>query len=236
MLDRLFSRKNINLTVDIHSHLLPGLDDGVKSFDESIEILQNLQSFGFKKVITTPHIYPEVYPNTPEGIAAQFEILTKKIKSYGISLEVEFAAEYQMDALFLETIRSGDRLLSFGDGYVLFETSFYTKPLIFNDVIFELQSKGYKPVFAHPERYHYMEKDLSWLRSLHNQGIKLQVNLPSLVGAYGEGPKKIANRLLKESMVSFLGSDIHRANQVGVLRQALKEKIKENALLNNSLL
>ncbi|MFT6865773.1 MAG: protein-tyrosine phosphatase [Cyclobacteriaceae bacterium] len=236
MFDWINSRKKLNLTVDIHSHLLPGLDDGVKSFDESIEILQNLQSFGYKKVITTPHIYPEVYPNTPAGIAERFDILSKKIKTYGISIELEFAAEYQMDSLFLETIKSDAQLLSFGEGYVLFETSFYSKPLIFNEVIFELQSKGYTPVFAHPERYHYLEKDLSWLRSLHSQGVKLQVNLPSLVGAYGDGPKKTANRLLDASMVSFLGSDIHRANQVGVLRQALQQKIKENVLLNNSLL
>lgn len=235
VLSWLTSSKKIDVSVDIHSHLLPGLDDGVKSFDESIEILQSLQSFGYEKVVTTPHIYPEVYPNTAEDILQKFKILQKKIKTYGLSLDVDCAAEYLLDESFLNTIKSGDQILSFGDGYVLFETSFYTKPLLFDEVIFELQSKGYKPVFAHPERYQYLEKDLGWLKSLHSQGVFLQVSLPSLVGAYGEMPKKYARKMLKESLVAFLGSDIHRSNQLGVLKLALNEKVKDNNWLNSTL-
>lgn len=236
MINWFSKKKKLSLSVDIHSHLLPGLDDGVKSFDEAIEILQSLQSLGYQKVITTPHIYPEVYPNTPDDILSKFETLKKKIKTYGLSLEVECAAEYFLDSSFLGTIKSGDQILSFGDGYVLFETPFYTKPLLFEEVIFELIAKGYKPVFAHPERYQYLEKKSEWLNQLHDQGVKLQVNLPSLAGAYGETPKRIAEKLLKDSKVSFLGSDIHRSNQMGLLKEALKKSIHTNPLLNQELI
>lgn len=229
------SNKKISVSVDVHSHLLPGLDDGVKSFDESIEVLQSLQSLGYEKVITTPHIYPEVYPNTASDILEKFSVLEKKIKTYGLSLKVECAAEYLLDQSFLELIKSGDQILTFGNGFVLFETSFYSKPLLFDEVIFELQSKGYKPVFAHPERYQYLEKDLVWLKTIQSQGVHLQVSLPSLVGVYGEQPKKIARKLIKESLVSFMGSDIHRANQLGVLKQALNEKVRDNNWLNSTL-
>jgi protein-tyrosine phosphatase len=235
MFNNWFKTKRIDLTVDVHSHLLPGLDDGVKSFDESIQILQHMQSLGYEKVITTPHIYPEIYPNTIESIRAQYEILKKKARSYGLSLEVEFAAEYFMEQGFLKSIKEGEPLLSFGSNYVLFETSFYNKPLIFEETIFELKSKGYQPVFAHPERYQYLKKDLSWLRSLHEQGVKLQVNLQSLAGAYGETPRRVAAKLLDESLVSFLGSDIHRISQMPMLKEALKKKVKENVWLNTEL-
>ncbi|MEO9475699.1 MAG: CpsB/CapC family capsule biosynthesis tyrosine phosphatase [Cyclobacteriaceae bacterium] len=235
MLGGIFSGKKLNLEVDIHSHLLPGIDDGVKSYDEAIEILQNFQSLGYRKIITTPHIYPEVYPNTPEIIREKFSVLQKKGRSYGLSLELDYAAEYFMDQHFLAAIKSGDEILSFSEGHVLVETPFYTRPMIFDEVMFELKARGFKPVFAHPERYQYLEKDLSWLRSLHQQDIKLQVNLPSLEGAYGEAPRKIAKKLINESLVSFFGSDIHRAEQLGVLRRASQQKISKNTSQNNEL-
>ena len=236
MLERIFSRERLKLEVDIHSHLLPGIDDGVKSFEESLEILKSLSELGYNKAITTPHIYPEVYPNTPEIIEDKFHQLQQHVLARGLEIEVEYAAEYFLDASFLETIRKGDKILTFGEKYVLFETAFLSKPLIFDEVVFQLKSRGFIPVLAHPERYLYLENSLSWLNEISERGVLLQVNLPSLIGVYGEEVRKMAMRLIKESKMSFFGTDLHRTRQLPVIKKALSMKIKKTHLLNNSLL
>jgi protein-tyrosine phosphatase len=236
MLARLFSREKLKLSVDVHSHLLPGLDDGVKSFDEAIEILERLQLLGYKKAITTPHIYPEVYPNTPEEITSKFQELESLLKAKGLTIQIAFAAEYFMDHSFLEGITKGGKILTFDNKYVLFETPFYSKPLIFDEVIFQLKAKGYVPVLAHPERYHYFDDDLNWLQNLSERGVLFQVNLPSIEGVYGEEVKKRALKMIKESKVHFFGSDIHRLKQLPVIEKVLKMRLDPTHVLNNSLM
>lgn len=236
MLARLFSRKFLTLKVDIHSHLLPGIDDGVKSFGESLEILRALQNLGYQKVITTPHIYSEVYPNTPAIIEAKYDELMLHLKESDLSIEVDYAAEYFIDTSFLEVINKGERILTFGNKYVLMETPFLSKPLIFDEVIFQLKAKGYIPVLAHPERYLYLENDMTWLKEISARGVLLQINLPSLVGVYGNSVKKMALELINESKVSFFGSDLHRIKQLPVVTQALKTRLKKVEPLNDSLL
>ncbi|MFY0599349.1 MAG: capsular biosynthesis protein [Cyclobacteriaceae bacterium] len=235
MFDWLSGKKTASLTIDIHSHLIPHIDDGVKSLDESITILQTFEELGFTKVITTPHIYPEVYPNEERTILEKFSILKEEAESRGITLKLECAAEYFLDTTFLERVKKGEDILSFGDKYVLFETSFYAKPLIIDEAVFHLKSRGFKPVMAHPERYQYLENDFGWLKTQRENGVKMQVNLPSLVGAYGKIPKRNATKLLDNSMVDFLGSDIHRPSQISVLKKSLKHRIKKNRLLNDNL-
>ncbi len=236
MLAKLFSRETLKLKVDIHSHLLPGLDDGVKTFEESLEILKELQNQGYQKVITTPHIYPEVYPNTPDQIEEKFIELQAYLKKSGLQIQVEFAAEYFMDVSFLEALNKGERILTFGGKYVLFETPFLSKPLIFDEVVFQLKSKGYIPVLAHPERYLYLENEMSWLEEISSRGVLFQINIPSLLGVYGDDVKKMALSLIKESKASFLGSDLHRVKQLPVVKQVLKSKYRKMNLLNDSLL
>lgn len=236
MLNWFSKRTALNLQVDIHSHLLPGLDDGVKSYEESLEILRFFEQNGFKKLVTTPHVYPDIYPNTSDGIRERHQELQLKIREAGLEIQVESAAEYFVDQEFLHAIREGGEVLSFGADYVLIETGFTNRPLIFEEVVFELKSTGYTPVLAHPERYEYLDKDFSWLKQIRQRGVLLQLSLPSLVGAYGPIPQRVAKKLLNLRMIDFLGSDIHRKQQLPTLHKALRLKIKPAGFLNNELI
>lgn len=227
------------LLTDIHSHLIPGIDDGVKDLDQALQILEEMSVGGIRKAVTTPHIRHDKYPNTPVRIREGLDQLREAVHQAGIPVEIEAAAEYYIDEYFLETIRKGEDLLSFGDRYLLMETSFLNKSLLFDLVVFELRARNYRPVLAHPERYEYLEPDLSWLGEIHQRGILFQSTISSFVGGYGEMPKKIANRLMKEGMIDFLGSDIHRPQQIRLLKEGLKstpvKKLLANGLINQKI-
>lgn len=229
-----FSEKSPIYRVDVHSHLLPGLDDGVKTYEEALEILRFFDQIGLEKVITTPHIYTDVYPNSERSILERFLILEEKMVEQGIKLKLEVAAEYFVDQQFLNQIKSGADLMTWGENYILIETAFYNKPILFGEVIFSLKARGLTPVLAHPERYHFLDGDLSWVREQAQSGVLLQVNTMSLVGTYGPTAQKLAQKLLKESLVSFLGSDIHRASQIPLLKRALNKNVRQT-LLNDQI-
>ncbi len=223
--------------VDIHSHLIPGLDDGVKSIEESLEILAAFEDLGYKKVITTPHVHSEYYQNTREVILDGLVEVRKELTNKGLTIEVEAAAEYYMDSDLLRLIETPDEILSFGKKkYVLVETPFMNKPLIFDEVVFQLKSNGFIPVLAHPERYTYLIADRSWLKNIKDKGVMLQITSGSMVGAYGKGALKIVRQLLKENMVDFIGSDIHRKSQLNLFQKSIKQKSIPQNLRNNELI
>ncbi len=236
----LFSKKSITpLEVDIHSHLIDNIDDGSQSMDQSIEMLRALSQLGYKKIITTPHIHPR-YPNTPQIIMAGLDRLQSEVSKQGLNIELEVAAEYYVDEVFIDKVARDSTILSFGDRYVLVESSFINKPVFFESALFDLQSKGYQPVLAHPERYRFVEGNDEWLAELKGMGIMLQVTLGSIGGYYGSTPQKLGNHLLQKGMVDFLGSDLHRIDHMESLIKGLKSKevqksIRENRLKNNSL-
>lgn len=233
---KFFQKDVIDLKVDIHSHLLPGLDDGVRSQEEALTILKFFESRGYEKVITTPHINPELFSNSEENILRTLQVMQEKISEKGMQIKLEAAAEYFIGKEFLQALEQQKEILTFGDRYVLIETSFFSKPIIFDEVIFKLKSADYIPVLAHPERYQYLANDITWLREIREKGVKLQLTLSSLVGMYGKEPKQLAERLLKYKMVDFLGSDIHRENQIELLTRALRKKVKPQKFLNNELI
>ena len=136
------------IQTDIHSHLLPAIDDGSKTYEESIELLKNFVALGYEKVITTPHIMSDFYRNTPEIIQSKLKKLQSKLKEHQVEIQIEAAAEYYMDDWFINQVNRKVPLLTFGDKYLLFETSFMNKPNQFFDVIFKLQTQGYKPIFG----------------------------------------------------------------------------------------
>lgn len=227
---RFFSKKkSASFKVDIHSHLIPGIDDGSKTVDESIEMIRAFQKLGYRKIITTPHIHPN-YPNTPKTIRTALEPLTATLKEKEISISIEVAAEYFVDESFLKTLRQNEEILSFGKQLVLVESSFLNKPIYFEEALFELKAKGYTPVLAHPERYQFLEGSIAWLSELKSMGILLQVTLGSISGYYGKIPKKISKELLKNNMVDFFGSDLHRISQVDFLKKGLQLKETQNYL------
>lgn len=224
--------------VDIHSHLIPAIDDGSKAAQETVRMLKEFKHLGYEKVITTPHTHPS-YPNTVETIAAGYQNLISEVGSE-IEVQLEYGSEYYVDETLSSKIRSGE-IISFGDGYVLVESSFMNKPMIFESVLFELKSKGYQPVLAHPERYQFLEGRLDWITELRSMNILMQVTIGSFSGYYGEEPKRIAMQMLKKGWIDFLGSDLHRVSQIEPLKAGLglkkvQELVRSNRLLNNSLL
>ncbi|MEM8939759.1 MAG: CpsB/CapC family capsule biosynthesis tyrosine phosphatase [Bacteroidota bacterium] len=232
-----FSKKQIRpLLVDIHSHLIPGIDDGAPTIDSSLEMIALLQNAGFKKLITTPHIHPK-YPNKEDKIIDGLADLRSAISKKKIDgIEIGAAAEYYITECFINQLESGKKLLSFGDKYILIECSFSVKPFFFESVIYKLKEHGYKPILAHPERYRFLEGKIEWLRELKTTGLLFQVTLSSLVGYYGEGPQKIGFELIKNGMVNFLATDLHRASQVAFLKKGLELREVQNLLNANDLM
>ena len=205
------------LKTDFHSHLIPGIDDGAKSIDDSLNLIKGLLKLGFKKIITTPHIYSDIYFNTSEVILNGLEIVKTAIKKEGLDVEFHAAAEYYIDQHFEELLQKGDLLPVFGK-HVLVEISFYQAPPNLEDVIFNMRTRGYIPILAHPERYVYFGLDLSKYERLKDLGCKLQVNLLSLTGRYGQDVQKIAMKLINKGMVEYLATDLHNKDQLEELK------------------
>jgi protein-tyrosine phosphatase len=233
-----FSSKHktpIPIYTDVHSHLLPGIDDGVKTIEESIEVIQKLSSLGFKKLITTPHIMSDYYKNTPEIINTKLKEVRTALTSTDIQIEIEAAAEYYLDENFHKKIVNKEELLTFGDNYVLFETSFTVQPLLLKEIVFLLNSNGFKPVFAHPERYQYLQENRGLLIELIDQGLLFQLNALSFVGYYSKQVQKIAKELVERNAVAFIGSDCHNIIQATELERAYSSKIAHKINIDNIL-
>ena len=193
--------------VDNHSHILPGVDDGVRTLEESLSILSFIEEQGMKTVWLTPHVMEDV-PNTTEDLRMRFDALCA---AYQGKLKLHLAAEYMMDNLFEERLAAGD-LLRHGGDRVLVETSTLFPPIGMWNILETMKRSGYEPVLAHPERYRYMDmKDYERLRA---NGIILQLNIPSIVGAYGESVREKALMLLERGMYAMVGSDCHRQSSI----------------------
>ncbi len=160
---------------DIHSHLIPAIDDGVTSLENARDVILKLQESGYKKLITTPHIISDTYKNTPEIILGGLKELHLFLQKNNIDIKVEAAAEYYLDTWLINEVNEGKALLTFGDKYFLFEMNYVTEPYQLNDFIFSLTTKGYKPILAHPERYQFMT--LEKAEDLRQRGVLLQLNI-----------------------------------------------------------
>ena len=226
------------LAIDVHSHLIPGIDDGAKTLDDSLDMLRGLHALGFRKCITTPHIMSDAFRNTPENILGGLEKLRSAVQEAGLDMELEAAAEYYLDEVFMERIEN-EPLLTFGgeQRYVLFETSYVSRPMYLESAIFKLQEQGYTPVLAHPERYQYFWdlKDVSEIQGLRERGARMQINLTSFAGTRGKRAAWIAGEMAREGLVDFVGSDIHRAVQLEALRRATANRDLQSLLTARSL-
>jgi protein-tyrosine phosphatase len=220
-----FNKKNIPLTdffkndfVDIHSHLLPGIDDGAKDLNASIDLIEKMSSYGIKSFITTPHILGDVYPNTPEIIKSKLQTVKNELLKRNITdIAIDAAAEYMMDEQFSEMIEKDEKLLTLKDNHVLVEMSYFNAPINLYEVLFQLQLKGYKPVLAHPERYNYYHTDFKSYHKLKQAGCLFQLNLLSLTDYYGKGVQKTAEKILKENLYDFVGTDTHHQRHLEML-------------------
>ena len=228
------------LEVDLHSHLIPGIDDGCRDMQESLTLLQAFESLGYKKVITTPHIMFDTYKNTKSAILRGLDTLRIEAQSRGITMQIEAASEYYLDEGFLSLIKTNELLL-IDNTYVLFETSYMHRPVQLEEIIFEIKASGHTPLLAHPERYRYIKDPQLEYNALKNLGVKFQINLNALNGHYGRQAQKNAHFLSTQGMIDFLGSDAHSIKQVQNLSkvfesQAYQEIYKYNTIGNNALL
>ena len=196
---------------DIHSHIIPGIDDGAQTTSDSKILLQKMKEFGFGKVIGTPHIISGIWDNSYESIVTTFEENSTIWKES--TLEVTVAAEYMMDSEFALLLAS-KKLLTIKENYVLVEMSYINPPIQLYEILYDLQMAGYQPVLAHPERYVFYHNAPKEFTKLKNAGCLLQLNLLSLTGYYGNAEAKTADYLLKNNMYSFSGSDIHHVKHL----------------------
>jgi protein-tyrosine phosphatase len=229
-----------DLKADMHSHLLPGLDDGAETLEKSLELVQALVGLGYTKLIMTPHIMGDFYKNTPEGIREKLGLLKAAVQGKGLNIELECAAEYYLDEWFVRRLEENEQLLTFGkNNYLLFETSYINEPSFLKGVIFDMLSAGFKPVLAHPERYTYLYGKFDDLKTIRDSGVLLQINLNSLGGYYSEGAKKVAEKLVDAGMVDMVGTDAHSMKHINYLQKAVASKyfgkLMQLPLLNSQL-
>lgn len=210
---------------DHHSHILPGVDDGIATMEEALQALKALAATGIKEVWLTPHIM-EDYPNTPAALQERFATLQG---SYTGPITLHLAAEYMIDNQFHELLENGN-LLPIGNtgNHLLVETSYFTPPMQLNATLQRIKSKGYHPLLAHPERYMYM--DNSQYRTLHESGVKMQLNILSISGAYGRAVQKKAAWLLKNNMYTVAGSDLHCSDALTIINNTPVDTKQSEAL------
>lgn len=237
------SSKSIDLSwlgVDMHSHLIPGIDDGSPDIETSIKLIKGFVELGYKKIITTPHVLWEIYPNTTDAILKGAEKLKEAIAQEGLDIELHVAAEYFMDEHFVDLLRQKAPLLTLGGKMVLVEFSMANVPLDLQQVIFDLQMQDYQPVLAHPERYTYLSQRTDLLEDLKNAGCFFQLNLLSLTGYYGGSVQDLAEFLLKNNYYDFAGTDLHHERHLTLLQKlsasSFYHQLRDENSLKNYLL
>lgn len=224
------------LGADMHSHLLPGIDDGSPDAETSQRLINGLQDLGYSRLVTTPHIMWDIYKNDASIIDGAYKKL-----SVSANISLRPAAEYFLDDHFDQLLQNNIPLLTIKDNWVLVEFSFVTAPINYKEKIFELQIKGYQPVLAHPERYSYFMAQKDIFEELRTAGCMFQVNLLSLTGYYGKGPLELGRHFIKKKWISLLGTDLHHDRHLHALQHApalsdtVKSLLDSGTILNPSI-
>lgn len=213
--------------VDIHSHLLPGIDDGAKNMEETIALIEKMDSYGIHNFITTPHVLGNVWPNSTDTILDALESVQKELERRDLShIKIDAAAEYMLDEQFSELLKNRD-LLTLKEDSLLIELSYFNAPVNLFAILFDLQLAGYRPILAHPERYGFYHNNFETYLKLKNAGCRFQLNLLSLTGYYGTPTKKIAEKLIEQGMIDFVGTDAHHHRHLEALNELGSRKVLE---------
>lgn len=226
--------------VELHNHLLPGIDDGVDDVSKTIHFLYRFQQLGFSKVIATPHVFAGVYPNTPETILDAYKT-SEASRTQDVSIDFKFAAEYMVDLEFEAWVQQKNELLVFGKNNVLIEMSYAAPSPNIEQVVFALQLAGYQPVLAHPERYNFYHQQPKAYQRMLDMGCQFQLNILALTNYYGPHVKRQANWLIKNRMYQWVGSDCHHERHMIALEDFASSKscyqlLEQYPFLNRSLL
>ena len=222
--------------VDIHSHVLPGIDDGAPDISHTTKLLEGLRKIGFTQCIATPHTLPEIWDNTTIGIKDNFKSTKQILEEPNQTMLYHVASEYMVNESFLERLQS-EPLLTIKDNIVLIEMSYMNPPLALKEIIFQIQLKGYQPLLAHPERYLFYHQNTKMYKTLKDLDVIFQLNLLSSVGYYGSSVAKVADFLLKENMIDFVGTDVHHMKHVSSFENKIivtSETQLQSAIESNS--
>lgn len=225
------------LNADMHSHLLPGIDDGAEDMENSLELIKGMRELGYKKLITTPHVMWDMYQNSHAIIQEKLALVQEAVTKAGIDVEIHAAAEYFLDEHVQELLANKEPLLTISDKMVLTEFSMAFPSMNIKDILFEMQLQGYQPVIAHPERYVYLERNKDFYTELRDAGCLFQLNLLSIAGHYGRSVTELAQYLLKNGYYNLIGTDLHHSGHLEGLQRfempaSLKKLIDEGKIMN----
>jgi tyrosine-protein phosphatase YwqE len=218
----IFSKKKflvdaLNGFVDIHNHILPGIDDGAKNIEDSMKLITSFSEIGIERFIATPHIMETSYPNTPHTIQQALAIVKNELNKKNLkNIKIEAAAEHMIDANF-ENLLERLEVMPIKKEYLLIEMSYLQASLNFDDAVKNITSHHYFPILAHPERYHYLHESNKY-DTYKNKGILFQMNLLSLSPYYGGDVSKMAQKLLNKNLIDFFGTDVHNLKQLEALK------------------
>ncbi len=225
------------LRVDMHSHLLPGIDDGSPDLDTSLQLIRGLKNLGFSKLITTPHIFSDMYPNTRQGILEKLALVQQAVAAENLDIEIQAAAEYFLDEHVEQLLAKNEPLLTISGKMVLVEFSMAYPPHSLKNILFEMQMQGYQPIIAHPERYIYLEREKPFYDELKDLGCLFQLNILSLSGHYGKSSLELAQYLIKKGYYDLAGTDLHQVRHLESLKnQSITnylEKLLQSGKLRN---
>jgi tyrosine-protein phosphatase YwqE len=218
------------IRTDMHSHILPGLDDGSPDLETSVRLVRGLMDMGVKKSIASPHIIGDLYRNSPDTIFPALQSLQEELKKQEIDFELAAAAEYMMDAYFIDLMSDKNVLLTVTGRSILTEFSFSTMPQSPEKMTFALLTEGFTPILAHPERYPYYSDDMDNYHRMTELGFKLQINLLSLTGYYGKDVARSAHYIVKNDLCSFVGTDMHHEKHLEALQDPRNRAIFKETL------
>ncbi len=226
MFDFLFKKKEprkLWFNTDIHCHIVPGIDDGSPDAATSADLVERMQSWGIERIIASPHVTQDTFENNPQTIAPAIEKLQQELARRGYGIKVTNSAEYRIDELFTKQLEE-DVIMPYPGNYILIENSFMQEPWNLDQLIFDLQVKGYRPVMAHPERFSYYYEKRNRYKALHDAGALFQINVLSLSGYYGKAEKQVAEWLIDNNMVDFNGTDLHNHRHADSIEAYLMSK------------
>ena len=206
------------LRADVHSHLLPGIDDGSQDMQTSLQLIEGMKALGYKKLITTPHVMWDMYQNSRDIILAKLDQVRSTLKEQNVDIELDAAAEYFIDDHLGEMLRQKEPLLTFGNKLVLTEFSMASQSFELKEILFEMQMQGYQPVIAHPERYTYLIHNKDFYDELKDTGCLFQLNILSLSGYYSETVMELGRYLAKKQYYDLLGTDLHHFRHLDALK------------------
>ncbi|MBL7763429.1 MAG: histidinol phosphatase [Chitinophagaceae bacterium] len=208
------------LKTDMHSHLLPGIDDGAQDISTSVQLIKGMKEAGYSKLITTPHIMWDMYQNTRDIILSTLDEMRDVLKEQEVDIDLHAAAEYFLDDYVMGLLKKKEPLLTFGDKMVLSEFSMASPPIDLKEILFEMQMQDYQPVIAHPERYIYLEHNKEFYDELKDAGYLFQLNILSFAGVYGRSVSDLAHHLLKKGYYDFIGTDLHNVRHLKALQDS----------------